>query len=142
MSENNPQRGFSLIELMIVIAIVGILASIAVPQYSHYTKRAKFAQVVLVAAEAQSAIATCLQVHYRIEDCDTWTKLWLREAQFEVHETVTGVELQRSPLKFIITANQSLNAATYTISASLDAADNSVLWVYGGTCGSEEWNYC
>ena len=53
------QRGFTLIELMITIAIVGILAAIAIPSYLSYTEKARFTEVVSAASALKNAVAFC-----------------------------------------------------------------------------------
>lgn len=58
---NKAQSGFTLIELMIVVAIIGILAAIALPQYQTYTKKAKFTEVVMAMDPFKAGIEICYQ---------------------------------------------------------------------------------
>ncbi|MGL5326449.1 MAG: pilin, partial [Aeromonas sp.] len=55
------QSGFTLIELMIVVAIVAILAAVALPAYQTYTKKAKFTEVITATGAAKTAIEICSQ---------------------------------------------------------------------------------
>lgn len=58
--KNRNQQGFTLIELMIVVAIIGILAAIAVPQYQNYTIKSRYSEVMSAANAYKTAVELCI----------------------------------------------------------------------------------
>lgn len=65
------QHGFTLIELMIVVAIIGILAAVAIPAYQDYTVRAKVSELIMAASAAKTPITECFQAKGALTGCGT-----------------------------------------------------------------------
>jgi type IV pilus assembly protein PilA len=72
-SMQKVQKGFTLIELMIVVAIIGILAAVALPAYQDYTTKAKFAEVNSVGTAYQTAVSACAQELGTLTGCSLGT---------------------------------------------------------------------
>ncbi len=142
--KNIVQKGFTLIELMIVIAIIGILAAVALPAYQDYTIRAKVAEVILAASTCRTSITETVQ-------STTGTTLpgpgaWGCEASTQTSKYVASVVTNNAGVITVTSSNavdlktaasQAVTLIPYsTATAALvntDAGATIYKWVCGGT---------
>ena len=124
---NKVQQGFTLIELMIVVAIVGILAAVALPAYQDYTYKAKFAEVVSVAASYQTSVALCAQELGTVTGCTTGTN-GIRATQATTH--VTSVAVADGVITVVPTATTSA-ASTLVLTPTLQGS--ALTWAKTGS---------
>lgn len=133
--QKHAQQGFTLIELMIVIAIIGILAIIAVPQYQTYTKKARFTEVISATSPYKLAVEQCYVEQGALTNCTSGSNGVPAAATTSSYVSAVSVTAG------VITATgtTSVDGATFILTPTAPAASTAsatLTWAKSGTCSS------
>ncbi|HGO7935995.1 TPA: pilin [Neisseria meningitidis] len=107
---NTLQKGFTLIELMIVIAIVGILAAVALPAYQDYTARAQVSEAILLAEGQKSAV----------------TEYYLNHGEWPANNSSAGVATSASDIKGKYVAGVKVEKGVITATMASSNVNNEI----------------
>jgi type IV pilus assembly protein PilA len=111
---SKSSKGFTLIELMIVIAIIGILAAVALPRYQDYTVRAKVTELMLAATPLKVAVTESVQLKGALPDADSF-------ATTETQTDATSGYVKSVAYAFISGATEAESVGVITVTGQTDS---------------------
>ncbi len=128
------QQGFTLIELMIVVAIIGILAALALPAYQTYTKKARFAEVVMATSPIKTSIDICYQKEDSLALCDTDAKVGADTAGAAAGDYVASVAITAATAAITSTGSAAVDGETFILTPTDAGGLGALQWAESGTC--------
>ena len=128
--KQRAQQGFTLIELMIVVAIIGILAAVAIPQYKNYTIKAKVGNALTSVDSLKTAIALCIQETGDKANCDAGTNGIPANANFTATKEVASVTVSDGAIVATLAAGigTGVSGQTITFTPNDVAGGTAVTW--------------
>lgn len=132
----NVQKGFTLIELMIVVAIIGILAAVALPAYQDYTIRAKVTEGMTQASAAKLAVSETAQSIGGLASVTAANSGYAFTVSSATNAYVASVAIANGGVITVTTKNTG--AATqpaFTLSPTQASANDQITWVCAKTAG-------
>lgn len=128
------QNGFTLIELMIVVAIIGILAAVALPAYQNYSNRAAFSELVLAVTPRKTAVELAIQTRNPTAIASLNGGVLGIPADVTAAAGVHGAAVAAGVITMTweVDTGSDLNGVTYSLTAN--GITPPVQWTEGGTC--------
>lgn len=126
-------QGFTLIELMIVVAIIAVLAAIALPAYSDYTKRAKVSEVMLAASAVRTAVAEYAAANSALPAA-SWDAFAAQSTKYVASVTWNGSKIIAKAQNF---GDDGIDSKTIELTPSTVQANGQVIWTCGGSIASK-----
>jgi type IV pilus assembly protein PilA len=134
------QQGFTLIELMIVVAIIGILAAVALPAYQDYMVRAKISEVILAASSGRTAVAETFGQKQTMNLQAASMGVQTQTSKYVASVTYTPTDATHGDIVVTTTTDASLPAAVQTkklvLRGTADTSTGQVIWTCGGGSGT------
>ncbi len=130
----NVQKGFTLIELMIVVAIIGILAAVALPAYQNYSNRAAFSELVLAITPRKTAVELAIQTRSPVNLAALVPGTLGIPTNVAAAANVHGAAVAAGVITMTweTLPASALNGITYSLTPN--GVTPPVQWTEGGTC--------